>query len=513
MTHIKRLKVISVILVLAMLLSVVFVFSACGKETTDDTKPTDNKASDEAKSDDAADTENTTEERLSPNLEDADFEGYVFKILIRDRTEPDWTDWNPRDVIYNEEQDGDTINDAVYKRNVYLEEKYNFRIEQVLANDNNEVVGDIRKAVGAGDNTFDMAEVPMRNAPAAAQSAYFLNLNDIPNLDLEQTWWDQGANAALSVGGKLYYTSGDILMVNNDTCTGIVFNKDLLKELQLDDPYPIVKDGKWTMEKLYELCKDASKDLNGDATMTYTDDRYGFIGQRDTLISFLHSSGEYITQKDENDYPYITFGSERSYSAMEACFKIMYEGDITHNAHHLEGKVPGIYPVSEEMFMSNRALFMWVRLRIVENLRSMDTDFGILPLPKLDETQSEYYTDVISHTGLVMCIPQTAENPERTGHILEALCAESKYTTMPAYYDITLKTKMARDVDSSDMLDIIFTNRVWDLGEIANFGSFSGDLIQLSMKNNPNIASLFDKAKPKMETAITKALDKFDALD
>ena len=449
--------------------------------------------------------------RIEPDLdENANFGAHVFKVFSRDRTEPDWVDWVARDIVYSEEDSGDTINDAVYKRNTYVEDKYNFKIELVLSTNHD---SEFKKLVKAGDDAYDMVQFPMRDTPALAQAGNFLNLFDVPNLDLDKPWWDQGANKELSFGGKLYFTSGDIMMMNNDTCTGFVFNKELLKDLGLEDPYPIVKAGKWTMDKLYDLCKDASRDLNGDGKMDYLEDRYGLIGQRDTLISFLHGANEYITQKDENDYPRVIFGSERSISAMEACFKVMYEGDITHNAHHLEGKVPGIYPVSEDMFMSNRALFMWVRLRIVENLRSMDKDFGILPIPKLNEAQDDYYTDVISHTGQFMTIPMTAADPARTGHILEAICAESKYTTMPAYYEITLKTKMARDEDSSDMLDIIFKNRVWDIGEIANFGDFSGQLIHMSMKNNSDIVSLFDKHLPRMEKDIDKAITNYEKLD
>ena len=452
--------------------------------------------------------ESTEEAKLKPNLDDnANFGGHVFTVMTRTSTEPDWLDWIPRDIFAAEET-GDPINDAVYKRNVYLEEKYNFKIEQIFSTN---LSGDIKKAVGADDDMYGMMESNMRDAAGFAQNGYFVDLHEIPNLELTQPWWNQAANAALSFGGKLYFTSGDILLVNNDTCTGFVFNKDLLKDLGLDDPYPIVKSGKWTMDKLYDFCKGAARDLNGDGQMVYTDDRYGLIGQRDTLISFLHGANEYITKKDSNDYPYITFGGERSIAAMEACFKVMYE-EWTHNAHHLEGKVPGIYPISEEMFMGDRALFMWVRLRIVENLRAMDTDFGILPIPKLDEIQDDYYTDVISYTGVLMCVPATVRDDSRTGHILEAICAESKYTTMPAYYDVTLKTKMARDEDSSEMLDIIFKNRVWDMGEISNYGEFGGQLIQMSMKNNSDIVSLFDKRLPAMEKAITKAIEAFDKL-
>ncbi|MCL2096218.1 MAG: extracellular solute-binding protein [Oscillospiraceae bacterium] len=505
----KLAKITAVLIILAFAVS---VFAACGENAP----PVDsgNVPGDLGGESVGNDEENQDEEevKILPNLEDADFGGHIFNVLIPDHTSGDWVDWNPRDVVWSEENSGDTINDAVFARNTYLEDKYNFVIAAVPS-PNNDPLANIRRAVQSNDELYDAAQVSMRSSPDVAQNGTFMNLYEVDNLDFTQPWWDQAANAALSFGNKLYYTSGDILMVNNDTCTGIVYNKDLLRDLGLDNPYPIVKEGKWTMSRLYDMVKNASDDLNGDGLMNYQDDRFGFIGQRDTLISFLHSANEYITKKDENDYPYITFGSERSYDAMNACFEIMYDRNITHNAHHIESRVPAIYPVSEEMFMDNRALFMWVRLRIVENLRSMDTDFGILPLPKLDENQDDYYTDVISHTGLVLVVPANASNPSRTGHILEAIAAESKYTTMPAYYDVTLKTKMARDDDSAEMLDIIFNNRVWDPGEYANYGGFSGDLIQLSMRDDPNIASLFERLQPRMERDIERAIERFGALD
>jgi ABC-type glycerol-3-phosphate transport system substrate-binding protein len=498
----KNLKIFAVLIILALMVT---MFAACAKTQTEDTKLTDAQNVGE----DVGSEAESAPAKIQPNLdESANFGGHEFKILTRFSTNGDWIDWVPRDIEAVEEN-GDPINDAVYRRNVYLEDKYNFKIKQVAKES---YAADLKKAISAGDEAFDMVEYPMRETPGAAQSGYFLDMNEIANLDFTQPWWDQAARAALSFGNKMYFMSGDILMVNNDTCTGFVFNKELIKELGLDDPYPLVKAGTWTMDKLYDYCKGAAKDLNGDGAMNYKDDRYGLIGQRDTLISFLHSAGEFICKKDDSDYPVITFGSERSYAAMEACFNVMYE-DFTHNAHHLEGKVPAIYPVSEEMFMSNRVLFMWVRLRIVENLRSMDTDFGILPLPKLDGNQEIYRTDVISYTGCLMAIPKTASNPDRTGHILEAIAAEAKYSTMPAYYDITLKTKMARDEDSSEMLDIIFKNRIWDIGEFSNYGDFSWKLIELSMKNNKDIASLFEKYQPKIQKDIDKAIEKFEKLD
>ena len=34
---------------------------------------------------------------------------------------------------------------------------------------------------------------------------------------------------------------------------------------------------------------------------------------------------------------------------------------------------------------------MWLRMRVAQNLRDMEADFGIIPVPKYDEAQQQYY--------------------------------------------------------------------------------------------------------------------------
>ena len=504
-------KNVFVLVVLFILLGIIIMSTSCA---TKDTETGDsNKGDTRTEAIDGNETEsaeNVETAKLQPNLGAADFGGYVFRVLNRTTTSPDAIDWIPRDV-YAEAMNGETINDAVYKRNAYLEDKYNFKISQIFW-DSAEITKYIARIIQAGDDLFDVTYPNFANAPVLAQEGHFVNLHTIPNLDLSQPWWDQRANASLSIGGKLYFTSGDNAMVNKDACPAILFNKKLLAENELENPYVLVRNNQWTIGKLYDMCKGVAKDLNGDSKMNYTDDRYGFIGQRDSMTSFLHGAGELIAAKNTDDYPVITF-AERAFKAMEGCFDLMYDQDVSHNAHHLEGIVPAIYEVSEKMFMEDRALFMWCRLRIVENLRSMETDFGILPIPKLDSAQTKWGHTVNRYVGVPMCVPITNKNLERTGHILEAICAESKYTTIPAYYDVALKTKFARDAESEVMLDIIFNSTVYDVGEIYNFGNFGYDLIFMCMKNDRNLASMFDKYLPKMEKDIEKVIEKYGELN
>lgn len=109
-----------------------------------------------------------------------------------------------------------------------------------------------------------------------------------------------------------------------------------------------------------------------------------------------------------------------------------------------------------------------------------------------------------------MAVPVTSGDLERTGIILEALCAESRKRVIPAYYDKMLKTKIARDDESGEMLDIMFSTRSADLGLIywnsQITSPFSG---QIGKQKNLNIASFIEKNKPKIENEISKAVDAF----
>ena len=105
----------------------------------------------------------------------------------------------------------------------------------------------------------------------------------------------------------------------------------------------------------------------------------------------------------------------------------------------------------------------------------------------------------------LMSVPAAASNLERTGTILEALAAESYYTLTPAYYEVALKTKGSRDDASAEMLDTIFANRVYDLGEYFNFGSIFDSINTVCQNKSKGIASEYEKKA----SAFTKALDKW----
>ena len=63
------------------------------------------------------------------------------------------------------------------------------------------------------------------------------------------------------------------------------------------------------------------------------------------------------------------------------------------------------------------------------------------------------------------------------------------------------------------MLDIIFDNRVFDLGDIMNFGGFSIDFICISTgAKSTDITSFYEKYKPKIAADIEKFMDSLDTV-
>jgi len=86
-----------------------------------------------------------------------------------------------------------------------------------------------------------------------------------------------------------------------------------------------------------------------------------------------------------------------------------------------------------------------------------------------------------------------------------------KYLT-PAYYDISLKTKYARDDDSSEMLDLILAGRSADLGYVGNLGGFLEAIVSDVVGKKNALASTIEKNLPKLNTELEKIIDIYQDL-
>jgi len=492
---------ISTFLIVIIIISAIFI--SCG-DNNGATGNTDNNIKNDPNPENQQNNEeDPAKTKIEPDLPETDFDGYTFTFFAHRIDYPgDWVgDGDPRELVV-EEENSDPINDAAYIRNMKIMEKYNIDFKMIT---NSNDLGTLKKAVGAGDDIYDAAVIFNNLVPSVVTADLLVNIENLPFIDLSKPWWDPAVNS-MSIDHKNYLMAGDLLILDNEATNALLFNKDMMSDFGIDLPYGLVKSGKWTMDKMNEIIKDTAADLNGDGKMG-DDDQWGFCVYNDTLHALLVSGGGLLAAKDENDLPYIDFTSQKNLAVLEKTMDLMYNPDYVFN---ISGKD---HTVGLAMFEENRVLFYWMRMRVVEFFRGMESNFGIIPLPKYDESQENYHSVVNPYTGVLLGVPKSAENLERTSIILEALSAESRYTLQPAYYDVTLQRKYTRDDDSSEMLDIIFNSRVYDIGGVYSFGGVWLDFISLAGKYDRNIVSFYDKKIGLIENSIEKVVTTFRAMD
>lgn len=482
-------KTICYLILCAMLCTATGCASSHGNDTPDTTGNTDGAAGDTTPIE-------TETEKILPDLPERDFEGYTFRGMTKGTAS---SHWSSRD-FYAEEITGEAINDAVYNRNATVGEKYNFKMEELGA-ESGDPVSDARKAVQAGENSFDVILAGNSINPMITDGM-LLDLNAMPYMDMTRPWYDQNANESLSIGHKLFVSCGELNIMDNDATWSILFNKAMAEDLGFDSFYDMVKAGTWTQDVLLSAMEAASIDLNGDGQRDAAD-QWGNVGEGFDVMGYMIGAGARCFTKDADDMPVFDALSERYVDAYTKASAINDNTDICLTI----AKAGGNWDVLDNVFTEGRCLFSYVGLNRVTLFRDMEADFGILPTPKFDEAQEEYHNVVSTWGANFFAVPKTTEDMERTGIILEALSAESMYTLTPAYYDVTLKTKAARDEKSSAMLDIIFASRVFELGNFYGWGGIFDLPGSQSAAGKTDIVSAVEGKMKTVNAAMEKTIN------
>jgi hypothetical protein len=490
-----------IVLFLALTTSLLPVLSCADKQAseTPDTSPT--IVSEDDASETSAEVTETT--RLEPDLAVRDFGGLEITLLGRQFTLGATV--KQFSETGSDKEDGELMNDAVYKRNRYVEEKYNVVIISKISEDYGSLQGDISKEVLAGDSTFDAAFSNLTDGANLSASGHLVDLKTLPNIDFSQPWWDQRAVADFSIGGKLFFTTGDITPWSYTFPVVFVVNKEMIAQYALEDPYENVRNNAWTFDKLSEYMKAVASDLNGDG-VTDRDDNFGLIAYRGNFSLMLSGGGENVVKKDSEDIPHLSLNNERAVNVAEKLYNLFND---KQSIFILEDYPNETYDSSYAKFREGTSLFISTWMSLVSMYRDLDMDIGLLPQPKYDGNQENYSHPLSDWWSSVLVVPQTNAKLEETGFILEALCAESMYTVRPAFYENTFTRKMLRDTDSEDMLDIILNSRTYDLGRLYNWGGVMGTIDSMAANTSFTFASAIESKSESIEIAIQKTLEQF----
>lgn len=393
-----------------------------------------------------------------------------------------------------EEESSMALDNAQYKRKALVEQEYNVKIsstrESAYSSGGGPGFMKISTAVNAGDCPYDLALIGGYDVSVLAYSGLLYDMASVPGIHLDKSFWDQNANESLSVNGVLFFTTGDITISDNNASFVIMYNKKLGSDYGIESPYDLVYDGEWTIDRFAQLCKTVTEDLNQDGVMD-DKDRYGLLVWDDSIVGIVNAAGERCCTINGDGKIELTFYSERTLAALEKYANIAYDTQYALTYQRLNTGAQ----YEQQLWSGDHGLFWTTYMGIVPSFREMESDFGLLPYPKMDEAQESYYTTIAPFNSQFICVPLVQNDVERTGILTEALAYYGKEIVTPAYYDVSLKGQTARDEQSSDMLDIIFDSYVFDIGYYYQVGPYNKQLIYALRAFDRGFASMYDTYK------------------
>ena len=481
------------------------ILAACGSDVQEADEPqigTDNNIEEAAASDDILDM--SGREHISDDLPDMDFGGEIFSILQR-------TEWSYE--FDAEFETGEVVNDAVYQRNLAVEERFNVKlnlVDMMGGWDHQDLfVRTIQNSVSAGDDEYKLVSGYAAYMPRLQTGGYILNLHDLPYLDFDKPWWSSDLKENLTINVKMFFITGDLSLSLWESILAVYFNKQLIADNNIENPYELVNTGRWTLDKLNEISSQVYRDVDGDGEMSPASDIFGYATDTGNLVdNFFGAFDAPVILKDENGVPYHAQNTQKMADIVDKVYEFLWENPGTYTNIIADSGPNNLY---RYIFEEDRSVFLPEHLGNAQLLRGMDTDFGIIPYPKWNEQQENYLTTSVAYFSL-FCVPLSVRNLEMTGIITEALCAESYKKVIPAFYDVSLKTKLARDDESSEMIDIIRSGLTFDFGKIyVTELAYSMNMLRdLMGSRRRDFVSTFERNENRYNAALENLLATFE---
>ena len=439
----------------------------------------------------AANTSDDTTAEVTTALTDEvpklDFGGREFRTIEQESTE---------NSFYQEEATGEVVSDAIYNRNADMEERFNVKFTPTERKLSYEIRKLLEQSVLAGSDDYDLVFGQIFNTASLATNGILGDWNSVPYMDFDKPWYTKSIQDA-SVGDNLYMIESDLCIMYTEQTWLLVYNKTKAAEhSDFPDLYKVVNDGKWTIDYMDKLIVDLYQDLNGN-TLRDEGDIFGYGGAQDgcQLAAFLYGCGARMIELDKDLKPVNSIATEK---AIDALTKLSTLFNVNEGSVHQTDPVTTSVHSRRALFCNGTVIFSPLQVHdlITEDMREFTDDYGVLPLPKYDEDQDNYYT-LVDGGANIMVFPADASEDKREliGAVTEAMSAATYRDITPKYCSLALEQKGARDDESMAMIRMILDSRVIDFGYL--YDGFKGWTMKLPamVKDAGSITSQIESNK------------------
>ncbi len=492
----KKIRLLSLALALLMLVA---CFSACGSGSDETTNPKETYNDEFV--DDGTVTNTQNRQNVKDNVPaDLDLSGKEMVFFVRS----DNSFVTEMDV---EKTTNDTLADAVFYRNSTVEDRLGVEIKQISQTwSSTNWNSTLRNSVLTKTGDYDAAAIYASQSSALATEGIYYNVLDLPHIELSKPWWNKSIINETELFNTVYFLAGDIANSQTEWGVTLFFNKDLFDEfysMQNINIYDEVRNGTWTVDKMFELTSNVWVDNNSDGQLN-VGDTYGFQfanaagdGAADAWVTAM---GIDITTMVDG-YPELTFYSEHTVEAFEKLKKL-----------HLEnpGTLVGNGNTPTEDFIAGNQLFTRQFLGSGKDFRNSADDYGVLPLPKFDEEQKDYRTIAANIASFVVVL-STVSDTEKVGATLELMAAESYKQVTPAFFDTVLKGKYSDSPDDAEMYDKILNSFTYNFGFCYSTVSLNG-IGSLFRVLSDDLSQKYESNKTMYQTSLDDLVDKLDEI-
>ncbi|MBP0990573.1 MAG: hypothetical protein J5874_05305 [Oscillospiraceae bacterium] len=470
-------KTLALILALVLFASLLVACGSGGEESKEESSQVS------AVSEDESEVEEPSEE-VSVYVPDIysgnDYEGETFTVWTTYSTATNTSSIIPNEVGTYEENISEGCNIAIKQRNNMIFDTLGVTIDEIYYQSptryGTDTLSKIRNYISASDPSISAFACCLYDCGTLALEGSLYDLNSFEYFEPKNPWWQQYFNESVTLGGKLYFTIGDIDYNSYSRIPCVVYNDTLIKKLNLESPVKLAREGKWTIDKVIEYSKTFCEDTN-DPEGVDLFDRFGWGGNHDDFYSMTYAAGIRILQNDKNGYPELSLYNEDTINYLNKYMEFAHEDTyVCVNDYFNISSNPG--GLLYDAFQEGRCLMFGGSLRAC-TLLEMEDIFGIAPMPKADEHQEYYYSLLNTWTANAYGIGTNLDqaHAEFAAAILDVMgyysWRENSGSFIQNYYDMALKGQKLQTEEAEEMLDLIFSVRGCEPGSIFQIGKYS----------------------------------------
>lgn len=353
------------------------------------------------------------------------------------------------------------VDSKVYGRNCLVEKNLGVLILPTVIDDGI-ITNTLYNDLLSGVSDFDVLCGYQAHDTAIAAAGLLADFNTLGSQDadyiaLEQDYWSQTYNEALSYKGKMFWITGELSLryLGGMYCTFV--NLDRYKamfEAEYGSIYDVVEAGEWTLDTMMTMSRAIWDDTDASGKADENDSVLGFVTEGcDMLDGMAIGAGVNFSERDSDGDISITFAdnskTQKAFSFTGKMHSFLY-GDygayVPEKFNHSA--------TSMTIFASGKALFTHDKIYQAENYLTDMKNYGIIPSPMLDSEQNGYRAAI--HDGCTLFgLYRQSESLAAAAATLEAMAAISHTDVTTAYYDEALKSRYSRDPQSAKMIDLI----------------------------------------------------------